>query len=118
MLNNDKNILVYGLTNAELVEFTKRRINTIVIEDDMVDMKIGDICKGLKFSTFDDMKVNEKAMLFNNFEDKELNKAIKEVRGIVKGGILAVVTPISSKWTFKYLLTHLIEEREWFKSQK
>ena len=115
-LNNNKCILVYGLTNEELVECAKRKIKTVVIRPDMASMKIADICKGLKFSTFDDLMPKEKAVLFNNYEDKDLNKAIKEVRGFVSGGILAVVTPTSSEWTFKYLLTHLIEEREWFKT--
>lgn len=118
MLNNNKCILVYGLSNSELVELTKRKINTIVIKEEMSSMKIKDIIDGLKFSVAQSKGIGEKAILFNNYEDKTLQKTIKEVRSFISGGVLAVITPTSIDWTFEYLLNHLIEEREWFKMQQ
>ena len=41
---------------------------------------------------------------------------IKFIRGFIKGGVLAVSTTQNYKWTFKYLLEHLVEEREWFET--
>ena len=37
---------------------------------------------------------------------------IQTTRKIVKGGILAVVTPISKNWSVNYYVDHLIQERE------
>ena len=62
-------------------------------------------------------KILTKTMI-NNYDDKLLQSAVKKVRLIVKGPILAVVTPISSEWTFEYLSEHLIEERNHIKGQK
>ena len=36
----------------------------------------------------------------------------------VQGGVLAVVTPMSRNWSFKYLMNHLLEEREWYRKQQ
>ena len=84
----------------------------------MTNMKIKDIVMGLKFETVTDYSTDEKIILFNNYDDKLLQSAVKKVRLIVKGPILAVVTPISSEWTFEYLSEHLIEERNHIKGQK
>ena len=50
--------------------------------------------------------------------DEQLKTTIRYIRGFVQGGILAVCTPQNYKWTFKYLLEHLFEEREWYKTQQ
>lgn len=117
LTNNNKCILVYGLTNAELVELTKRKIKYILINSNMLDMKIEDILSGKKPSNLNNECINEKVILFNGYQDNKLQKAIKEIRSFTKGGILAVVTDTSKEWSFKYLLNHLMEERSWFESQ-
>ena len=118
MLNNNKCILVYGLNDEELNELNKANFKLKIINKEMTNMKIKDIVMGLKFETVTDYSTDEKIILFNNYDDKLLQSAVKKVRLIVKGPILAVVTPISSEWTFEYLSEHLIEERNHIKGQK
>lgn len=113
MLDNNKCILVYKLTNEELEELKKANLELIVITDDMADMKIEDIIGGLRILNYNDRLPEEKLILFNNFDENLLMKIIKEVRAVVTGGILATVTPTSIEWTFEYLLDHLVKEREW-----
>lgn len=118
ILNKNKSILVYGLNNSELIELTKRKINYVLIKEDMGAMKIFEIAGGLKFSNSNVKLPKEKAILFNNYSDKELQKSVQEIRTFVKGGVLAVITETSKNWTFEYLVNHLIEEREWYKSNQ
>ncbi|SQC00864.1 DUF3783 domain-containing protein [Clostridium tetanomorphum] len=84
----------------------------------MANMTLKDILNGLNLQIFDNVCVPEdKVILFNNFSDKELESAIQLIRSeFNKVPILAVVTPTSIEWTFKNLIEHLIEEREWFKN--
>lgn len=119
VLDNQKCILAYGLEKEELTELEITKNKFILITTEMVDMKIKDLVSGLKFENVADKAApQEKVLIFNNFEDKELHELIKIVRTTVKNSILAVVTPTSSEWTFSYLIEHLIEEREWYKQQK
>lgn len=117
-LKNNKCILVYGLSNAEIIELTKRKIRFIIITKDMTSMKLKDITSGLKFQNTSNFEYSEKVILFNDYEENKLQKSIKEIRSFIKGGILAVVTETSKEWSFDYLINHLIEEREWFKNIK
>ena len=87
----------------------------------MVDLKVHEIASGkLNEEVIEIVDgMDEKAILFNGFSDKEVSASIKKIRSAVKGGVLAVVTPISRNWSFRYLLGHLLEEREWYaKNQK
>lgn len=118
MLQNDKCILTYGLSNEELGELKKKEIKIIEITADMSEMTIKDIIYGLRISKYNNKLPKEKAILFNNYDDEEIKMTIKSVRDVVKGGVLAVITPNSVEWTFEYLLDHLIEEREWFRNQQ
>jgi len=118
MLNNNKCILIYGLSDEELSELNKAGFKVKIINKEMLNMKIKDIIIGLKIETITENSLDEKIILFNNYDDKLLQSAVKKVRSIVKGVILAVVTPTSSEWTFEYLSEHLIEERNYIKGQK
>lgn len=118
MLDNNKCILVYGLNDKELADISNAGFKLKIISKEMINMKIKDIIMGLKIETVNENYPSEKVFLFNNYEDKVLQTSVKIVRSIVKGGILAVVTPTSSDWTFKYLSTHLIEERDYIKGQQ
>lgn len=117
-MNKNKSILVYGLNNSELAWLTKRKINYILIKEDMGAMKIFEIAGGLKFSNSSVKLPKEKAILFNNYSDKELQKSVQEIRTFIKGGVLAAITETSKNWTFEYLVNHLIEEREWYKANQ
>jgi len=59
-----------------------------------------------------------KRHFFKWIYEKELRETIKFIRRFIEGGVLAVVTEQSSKWTFDYLIEHLIEEREAYKAQQ
>jgi hypothetical protein len=124
MLNNNKMIIIFGLCEEEkeiLDKVIKQEglPSYKVITKEMAAMTIKDIAAGLKFEVSDEKLPNERVVLFNNFTDEELDKGIRAVKtSLTPMPILAVVTPTSFDWTFKYLLEHLIEEREWFKAQK
>ncbi|WP_142413537.1 DUF3783 domain-containing protein [Hathewaya massiliensis] len=124
-MNMEKEIIVFGFNEAQKDKLSKicSDYDAIIkiVEKDNVGNKIDDIINGNiasapvneeEFNAFKD----EKLILFHNFGDEELNKIIKDIR-INKelSCILAVVTPTSIEWEFKYLLEHLVEEREWFK---
>jgi len=116
-------MLIYGLEATErltldkLIE-TKKIPGYKNINNEMAKMKIGDILKGYKFEIYNGSLPKEKVVVFNNFDDNEINTSIKCLKDISKEIIMAVVTPTSIDWTFEYLIEHLIEERQWYKNNK
>jgi hypothetical protein len=124
MLSNDKVTLIFGLDDEEKAALhnaiSKEELPSYkVITSDMASMTIKDILSGLKFEVYDNTLPKERVVLFNNFTDDELERGIKAIRASMTPGIImAIVTPTSIEWTFKYLLEHLIEEREWYRAQK
>lgn len=118
MLNNHKSILIYGLDKEAQQALIAPNYSTIVISKEMANMKLKEIIDGYKFESNDKELPEEKVVIFNNFTDEELQGMIKLIRAIAPGCILAVVTPTSIDWTFAYLVEHLMEEREWYRSQQ
>ena len=116
MIPNIKCILVYGLEDNEINKIKQRYGKVIKINKDMGSVKIKDLISGLEQIENIEEMPNEKMIVFNNFSDGELKGAIKYIRTMTKEGVLAVTTPISCNWSLKYLLKHLIEEREWHKA--
>ncbi len=117
--------MIYGFSKKDIDKIDKlTKANNlpryILLEKSMANMTIRDILNGLNLRVFNNMDIPEdKVILFNNFTDKNLDKSITILRKNLKESpILAVVTPTSIEWTFKSLIEHLMEEREWFKSQK
>lgn len=118
MAINYQCILAYGLTQEELDKIRKRRLKVKEVTNENASMRIVDIlCEESQENTYAELPVNEKALIFNGYNDKELRNTIKFIRTFIEGGVLAVVTEQSSKWTFKDLMEHLIEEREWYKAK-
>jgi len=116
---SDKCILAYGLNSEEIKKIESQNIKVMEINDDMVLMKLEDIiCEKANENSYDKLPLNEKALIFNGFKDEQLKVTIRYIRGFIKGGVLAVSTAQNYKWTFKYLLEHLVEEREWFEAQQ
>lgn len=113
-----KALLVHGLSEEE-INSLKPLAKIIEIKPEMVELKIHEIASGkVVEEVIEEIGLpDEKAILFSGFSDKEVQVLVKKVRSSVQGGVLAVVTPMSRNWSFKYLLNHLIEEREWYKSQ-
>ena len=119
MVLSDKCILTYGLNAEEIKKIESQNIKVIEINDDMVLMKLEEIiCGKTNEDSYDKLPLNEKALIFNGFKDEQLKFTIRYIRGFIKGGVLAVSTAQNYKWTFKYLLEHLVEEKEWFESQQ
>lgn len=121
LLKNNKKILIYGFNKEEedIINnlLLKSKLPSYkVIEESMGKMKIKDILENLKFEIYDCKLPQEKVVLINNFDDKELNTIISAIRNSFSSApILAVITETSINWSFDYLLKHLIEERELFK---
>ncbi len=119
MAINDKCILAYGLNEEEIKKIESQNIKVIEMNNNMALMKLEDImCKATNENSYEELPLDEKALIFNGFKDEQLKVTIRYIRGFIKGGVLAVSTAQNHKWTLKYLLKHLIEEREWFEAQQ
>ena len=119
MVLNNKCILAYGLNSEEIKKIESQNIKVIEVNANMTSMTIEDIiCEKPNENSFEELPLNEKALIFNGFKDDHLKTTIRYIRGFVKGGVLAISTAQNYKWTFKYLLEHLVEEREWFEAQQ
>ena len=116
MIPNNKCILAYGLEDDEVNKIKQRYGKVIKINKDMGNVKIKDLILGLEQVEEPEDMLEEKMIIFNKFAEGELKGAIKYIRGFTSDGVLAVTTPVSCNWSFKYLLEHLIEEREWHKA--
>ena len=114
MLDNNKCILVYGLSNIELENIKELGYKIVEITTEMCEMTLMDVLMGSKFEIFNNNIIDEKLILYNNLSEEELRKAIKDTRTKIKDGILAVVTPQSINWKINYLIKHLKEEKEWY----
>lgn len=119
MAKNKKCVLVYGLSKEEINKIESQNITVIEIKNNMISMTLENIInESISEDSYDELPLDEKALIFNGFKDEQLKVTIRYIRGFIQGGILAISTPQNCKWTFKYLLEHLIEEREWFQTQQ
>ncbi len=120
MAVNYKCILAYGLNHEEIKKINERRISMKIVTNNEGGMKIRDILLNNteENKKYEQLPENEKAIIFNGYNDKELRGEIKFIRRFVEGGVLAVVTQQSESWTFKNLIEHLIEEREFYNKHK
>lgn len=119
MAVNNKCILVYGLKKEEIKKIENQNIKVIEINNNMASMKLENIIReDTNDDYYDELPQNEKALIFNGFKDEQLKVTIRYIRGFIQGGVLAICTPQNYKWTFKYLLEHLIEEREWYQANQ
>lgn len=119
MPKNNKCILAYGLSEEEVKKIESQNIKVIQINNDMALMTLENMINEDNGEEFrDELPKDEKVVIFYGFKDEQLKYTIRYIRGFVQGGILAVCTPQNYKWTFKYLLEHLFEEREWYKTQQ
>ena len=115
---DDKSLLVYGLTKEELNLLTKANLKTITITKDMANMKLKEIIDATGTLVEDNSIPDEKVILFNGYSSMELKQVINFIRIFIKGGLLAAVTPVSIDWTFKYLISHLMQERYWIEQNQ
>ncbi|MFL0252184.1 DUF3783 domain-containing protein [Clostridium neuense] len=119
-MENNSKILIYGYNEEEIQRikdlFNKHNMPTLlIINENMAKMKICDILKGLEILTYDVKLPDERLVLFNNITDKNVDKGIQIMKDISnKKPIFAQVTPVSQNWSLKYLMDHMIEERQWY----
>ncbi|AGF53882.1 hypothetical protein B0P06_002059 [Clostridium saccharoperbutylacetonicum] len=119
MAKSKKCVLAYGLSEEEISKIESQNIKVIEIKNNMTSMTLESIVnEKLDENSYDELPLSEKALIFNGFKDEQLKYTIRYIRGFLQGGVLAVSTPQNNKWTFKYLLEHLIEEREWYHTQQ
>ncbi|ENK1244903.1 DUF3783 domain-containing protein [Clostridium botulinum] len=122
-MTNNKLMLVYGLKNEELnllknICLENNLPSFKIVNKNMCEMKLRDIIKGINLEVEDVDMLEEKVVIFNNFSDTELDLGVKKIKEILKPiPIMAVVTETSIDWQFKYLVDHLMEEREWYRKQ-
>lgn len=114
MLDNNKCILVYGLSNIELLNLKELGYKIIEITPEMCEMTLMDVLLGMRLEIFNSDPIKEKVILYNNLSQDELRKAITDTRQNIKDGILAVVTQQSINWQISYLIKHLRDEKEWY----
>ena len=114
MIDNNKCILVYGLSNIELVSLRELGYKIIEITPEMCEMTLMDVLLGMRFDIFNSNPIKEKVILYNNLSENEIRKAIADTRRNIKDGILAVVTEQSINWKISYLIKHLRDEKEWY----
>lgn len=119
-MENNSKVLIYGYNEEEIQSikdlFSKNNMPRIIVANgNMAKMKICDILKGLEILTYDVKLPDEKLVLFNNVPDKKVDKGIQIMKNISsKKPIFAQVTPVSQNWSLKYLIEHMIEERQWY----
>ena len=113
MIDNNKCILAYGLSEDELQSLNELNYKVIEIRPEMIKMTVKDVLDGLRFEIINNNPIKEKVIIYNNFPEIKLRETIALTRERIQGGILAMVTPNSINWTFEYLISHLIEERQW-----
>lgn len=119
-LDNNSKVLIYGYNEEEIQKikdlFDKNKMPVLLIaNENMANMKVCDILKGFEILTYDVKLPDEKLVLFNNVPDKKIDKGIQLIKNISsKKPIFAQVTPVSQNWSLKYLIEHMIEERQWY----
>jgi len=117
-----RSIVAYGFDKEEknLLEMLRIRHKVkkiICLSDKMGDSILKNILNEV-FIISDEVNLpNEKLLIFDQFSRRDLSIIVDAVKSTIPGYpiIMAEITPISINWSIKYLLQHLIQEREEFK---
>ena len=116
MLENNKCILVYGLTNIDLEFIKKLNYKIIEITPEMCEMTLGDILLGLKLNIYNNNPFKGKVILYNNLTQMEVKNAINDTkRGKdYESNRNKKVTEEFINRKVNYLIKHLKNENEWY----
>ena len=120
MLGDKRCILAYGLDVMELMKLQQAKAKIVRITDDMTKVKVKDIIDGTgeKIAS-DNIAKNEKVLVFHNIPGMQLDMVISLTKRVLKKKpIFATTTVTSMEWDFDYLVEHLMEERDWHKTNK
>ncbi|WP_297522222.1 DUF3783 domain-containing protein [uncultured Clostridium sp.] len=113
-------VLVYGLDVVEIMKLQQAKVKIVRVTDDMGKMKVKDILEGSSEKIAgENLPKNEKLLVFHNILEVQLDMVMSLTkRALKKKPILATTTETSMEWDFEYLVEHLMEEREWHKTNK
>ena len=120
MLGTKRCILVYGLDVMEIMKLQQAKVKIIRITNEMGKMKVKDIIdESAEKASGDNLPTNEKVIVFHNVPGVHLDMVMSLTKRVLKKKpILATTTETSMEWDFEYLVEHLMEEREWHKTNK
>lgn len=112
MINKKRCALAYGFNEDELKKLKIYLTSVREVEDKNLDLKINDLINETMEGNYTEEPFDEKVVIFNSYGDNEIRSAVRKLRTVFPGIILAVVTPASINWSFKYLMSHLLEEKK------
>ncbi|GAA0745353.1 hypothetical protein [Clostridium oceanicum] len=99
--------------------FLNGSCNLKVIDETMGNIKIKDIISGIDFYICDCYVLDERIILFNNLSDKELDTLTKDLKNILKRNtIFHIIDSKSINLEFKYLVSKLIEKRDFNENKR
>lgn len=109
----DRLLITHGLDDMELASLEVLGHKMKVITRDNAGSRLSELLEGIDKPSMGSIP-DEKVIIFNGYEDEELQENVVKFRQIFPvRPILAVVTDHSRNWTFEYLLTeHLIKDRD------
>lgn len=112
MINKKRCVLAYGFNEAEIKKLKIYVTSVREVENKCLDLKINDLINEVSEGGYEGETFEEKVVLFNSYGDNEIRSVVRKLREVFPGIILAVVTPASINWSFKYLMSHLLEEKK------
>jgi len=121
-MKRNKVTLVYGfdeneIKGIELMAKENHLHGIKIIDEAMAGLTVEEILRDTESKDSGKVMPDEKVLIFNDMSDEEIEKYVELLRREFKPlPIMAVVTETSEKWTFGYLVEHLIEEREKFRA--
>lgn len=120
MLGNTKCILAYGLDVVELMKLQQAKVKIIRVTPENGKTKVKDLIAGTsEVVASTELPNNEKVVVFNNLSGMQMELVMSLTKRVLKKKpIHATVTETSADWTFDYLVEHLMEERDWHKTNK
>ncbi|MGL4759994.1 MAG: DUF3783 domain-containing protein [Sarcina sp.] len=120
MLGTKRCLLVYGLDVMEIMKLQQAKVKIIRVTEDMSKMKVKDIIdESTEKVAGENLPKNEKVIVFHNVPGMHLDMIMSLTKRVLKKKpILATTTETSMDWDFEYLVEHLMEEREWHKTNK
>ena len=120
MLGTKRCLLVYGLDVMEIMKLQQAKVKIVRVTNDMGKMKVKDIIdESTEKVGGENLPTNEKVIVFHNVPGMHLDMIMSLTKRVLKKKpILATTTETSMEWDFEYLVEHLMEEREWHKTNK
>lgn len=113
-MNNEKVLLAYNLSSDEKEGLKEAGYNLRIINENNSGGTLLEIIEGKTIAHSGKNLKDIKMIIYSGFGiDDELKEVITFIRkNIVFGSIMAVTTKTNLKWSFDYLMEHLLEEKD------